>query len=339
MDREDLLRCLKRVTPALGRGAMPILSHLCFGSDGYVTAYDGVVALRSPCDVGFVGCVPGEVVSILSLSSAKQVLLEIGEGNSEVLFKIGRTRARFALLPEESYPFVCPRKSGVSIPIDDCLTGSLRIASRSASSDPENPLRSGITFTFSKRRITLYATDETTLVRVSIPRGACLDSVVMPSRFCELMPPKGTIWFLEGGGLYAERADVRLYGQAIREAETGRASDPKQFERVFEAVKPASIVMAEIPEALHGCIDRAMAVDKDRTEFVYDSGVLRMTTTFQGAEVKDSVRIDLGEVPIRAVSHAEYLARYLGDATSIGLSERSLVLEGEAFQVLLGVIS
>jgi hypothetical protein len=153
------------------------------------------------------------------------------------------------------------------------------------------------------------------------------------------MPPKGTIWFLEGGGLYAERADVRLYGQAIREAETGRASDPKQFERVFEAVKPASIVMAEIPEALHGCIDRAMAVDKDRTEFVYDSGVLRMTTTFQGAEVKDSVRIDLGEVPIRAVSHAEYLARYLGDATSIGLSERSLVLEGEAFQVLLGVIS
>jgi len=338
MERAALLKTLKRVAPALSNKTfLPILAYFC--SDGKsVTAYDDVVALKTPCELGFSGAVPGERLLALlesSRSSAVECLVE----KEEILFKLGRTKARFPLLPPTSFLFKEPSRKGVSLDLDAEVQNGISLAGRSAGQDSAFPSRLGITLAFSKRRLTIYASDNTTLVRVIVPHRvpdlAGKNLILLP-RFYDLLLKLGestALILTELGDIIGVADGMELFGKALSGA------DPDQFGSVFEKLKLDEVIKAKVPATLSHCLERAVITSKESTEFSYADGRLSLFTKDASCEMRDSVKVDLGEEPVKVKTGAGFLLRYIDLAESIGITPQCIILEGAGFQALISVAS
>jgi len=335
MDRADLLSTLKRVAGAISNKTfLPILTHLCF--DGScVIAYDDVVALRAPCTLDFEGCIVGDrLLAILSSSRASSV--ECIAEKSEVVLKLGRTKARFAFLPQSEFPFTPPSKKGIKLVVDEKLQRAFKIASCSAGRDSAFPSRLGITCVFGRKKLTLYAADNLTIVRVVLNHSESKlegqQFILLPRFYDLLLAMKGAnLVITPKNNILGMSKELELFGKVLPDA------NPEQFEKAFEAAKLKEIPKADVPSAFARCLERAIVVDKDLTEFSYADGRLIMITKGQGCEVRDSVKIDLGEDSIEVFSSSECLSRYLGFVSRIGIATQCLHLQGDGFDALIGV--
>lgn len=337
MDRAKLLATLKLVAPALSNKTfLPILTHLC--SDGKrVFAYDDVVALRIPCDLGFQGAVPGErLLSLLASSRATSVECLVEE--QEVLFKLGRTKIRFPLLPLADFLFDEPDRDGVSLVVDGALRQGLSIAGRSAGQDSAFAARLGVTLSFEKKRLLLYASDNTTMVRVVLPNrvpGLVGKNLILLPRFYDLLLKLGkdsTLVVTEKGDTLGLGEGIELFGHVLP------GGDPGQFETVFTRSDLEQMVKAPVPKTLAHCLERAMTTSKESTEFSYADGRLGMLTKDASCELRDSVKIDLGARQQKVRTGAEYLLRYLDVTENIGIGSGCIFLEGKGFQALVSVV-
>jgi hypothetical protein len=270
------------------------------------------------------------------LDSSRASEVESIVEDSAVTLKMGRTKVRFAFLPQSEFPFTPPSRKGIKLAIDEKLQRAFKIASCSAGRDSAFPTRLGITCLFGRKKLTLYATDNLTIVRVVLNHSEPElegQQFILLARFYDLLlaMKEASMVITPESNILGMSKELELFGKVLSGA------NPEQFEKSFEAAKLNDIPKADVPAAFARCLERAIVVDKDLTEFSYADGRLGMLTKGQGCEVRDSVKIDLGEDPIEVASSAEYLFRYLGFASRIGIATQCLYLQGDGFDVLIGV--
>lgn len=336
MERKALLEILKSVSPTLATGTPPmqILKYLCFDEKS-VFAYDGSVALRTACDVPIVGAVYGEkLIQVLSESRAANV--EMVPDGDNVKFTLGRTKLSLTALPAGDFVFTFPSKKGASkIPVIDGFTAAVELASRSGNTDVQFASRSGITFRFGKRKLTMYATDNTILVRIVMAMNAPgMDgkSLIMHNRFYKLLPgfDASEILVTDEGDMIGTGGGVEIYGRVVHGA------DPDQFDRLFSSCDLDTVLKTDIPPQLTRCLRRAMVIS-EMSKFVYEKGRLSLHSEHSGSVLNDDVKIDLGADPISILAKPESILRYLDVATRIGISNKCVIVEGDGFQALIAV--
>lgn len=337
MDRLKLLAILKKVAPALGaeKSLLPILSHFAF--DGKtVTAYNDVVALQTPCDVGFVGCVDGPRLLAL-LSSSRSKTAEFTESGSDVVLKLGRTKATFTRHNLKDFPFSAPRHRRTSdVELGEDFLRLLKTASLSASQDIATRTRYGITCSFlGEKGYRIYSTDGRTIVAASCSDNLDLSGTVIfvPGFYSLLLGMKSPTLQIPSVGQQPITRDkqnnVTLYGRVLREVNT------KQFISIFKNVDAASIPTVPVPKALGRCLERASVVADD-TRFKYAEGKLRLSTASSLCDVKDVLPADFGDSPFDIVSSSSCIRRFIEIAEEIGFSENCVLLRGKSFRVLVG---
>jgi DNA polymerase III sliding clamp (beta) subunit (PCNA family) len=234
--------------------------------------------------------------------------------------------------------FVPPKIRGIELDLDVKLREAVKIVSRSATLNLMHPTLSGITLVFGEKKLTLFGTDNVSVARVvENHRVSKLSgkSFVLPPRFYELLLGIGAntkIVFTTGGDVIGVSDEAQLFGKLIGDPE------PDRYEKMILSSKLDEIPKADVPASLARCLQRSLiASQKEDVEFSYADGRLNLLAKDQGIEIRDSVKIDLGEEPIKVYTCAEYVLRYLDVAKRIGISDRCIVLEGDNFQVLVGV--
>jgi hypothetical protein len=271
-------------------------------------------------------------LALLGSSGAEEVIFSATE--SEVVFKLGRTRAKYSTLLDSDFLFAEPDRKGVAIPIDTAFREALVTAEKSA--EEGDGKRTGITLGFGKKKLDVYATDNVTVfhsVLASKAPDMVGKAVILSERFYKLLGKleDAKLIFTESGDVIGVGKDLELFGKVKDGA------NPKQFDNVFNSAGLDEIPKADIPISLGRCLDRALVVSKELTEFSYSGGRLSMLTVEQGCEVRDSLKIDLGSDPVEVCTCSEYILRYLNKAKRIGIGNKCIVLEGNSFQVLIGI--
>jgi hypothetical protein len=336
MKRLELLSVLKSVSPALpGRSLIPILNCLCFDSKS-VVAYDDVVALKAPCDVGLCGGLPGPLLlAFLEASNSSEVVISTDENVAN--FKLGRSKMKIPIIPSEDFLFVAPKNRGDTLELTKEFLDSLSFISRSSAEDVHNANRSGITLWFEKGSLIMYATDAVTFVKISLQipypsqfSGACM---ILRERFHTLLRKISAtrLRLTADGDIIGSRGKLRLYGKITPGA------DSSMYENMLTAVVPENLQFAKIPTGLSRCLERALLLNKETTRFSYADGRLEVFTEGGGSELRDSIKLSLDIPPIVVYTCAEYLLRYLDAVDFIGISDRCFVLKGDDCQVVVAV--
>jgi hypothetical protein len=155
----------------------------------------------------------------------------------------------------------------------------------------------------------------------------------MPERFHSLLLRMGAkeLLFTEQGDMVGLGNGLELYGRVVQGAA------PEQYENVIEASRLGDVPKADVPAILTRCLERARLVNKELTTLSYEPGKLNLLSTGQGSELRDSAKIDLGDESLEVTTGAESLLRYLDVTKQIGLSNHSVVMEGDGFVVLVAV--
>ena len=338
--REDLLATLKLVAPALNdkQPMMPVMSHLCFNGK-HVVAYDGVVALQAPCNLDFTGALPGTLLlSMLGASAVKLVFIEVAE--SEVVVKLGRAKLKLASLPEADFVFTPPyyRKGSTRLVLGENLLGAFALVARSAGVS-DDVSRSGITMAFDNKGVTLYATDDKTLVRCRVDLGGILlpgaTAIIIPERFYSLMlklEPKELV-ITETGDLVA----LSLGSNPILFGRVQQGANTDQYEGVFGSAHWQDTSKTLMGEFLPRCLERAQLVNKELVTLAYTPGRLGVSSTGLGGELSDSCKLDFGEDSFEVVTCPECILRFADTLKHIGIGDRGIMLEGTDFCVLVAV--
>ena len=342
MQRDDLLKTVKLVAPALGTEAnskdAPVLTHLCFSGKS-VTAYDNYAALYAPCDLPLKACVPGDtLISMLDRMRAKEVTASIEEDGVSALFKAGRVRLTLGILPTTDALFSRPKIGDtMSAAMNDDLVDALGLAARSGGINSAFPSRSGITMAFGRRSVSLYSTDDAVVFKKTVKidqKGLAGRSFILPPRFYSLllsMSGVGEVLFTEEGNIGAMGDGVELYSREIKGA------DPDKYDATLRmGLADKKICYADVPTLLLKMLQRAVLINPEWSEIVYSDGRLSLNTVGRGSRLQESVKIDLGDVSMKVRTGAAYLLRYLDRSKRIGISPMCVVL-GDDFNVLIAV--
>lgn len=297
-----------------------------FYFDGEVaTACNGTLALQTPCALPITGGVEGKLLlSLLASSKADQVVCT--PSSTDVLFSIGRTRARCPLFSAASLSFSAPKRVGAKLPVDEALQAGLELALQSAADIILESSRCGVTIAFDANALLLYSTDELTIVRVKLPSSVpglsgLSGAYILPDNFCRLalkMRAKFLL-FTKSGSIMASSSVGRLFGQLHHGAV------PEQFAKVFDGLPKDGSRAALVP-ALRASLERACATSSDLSTFAYKDGVLTITTSARGCEVVDKVKLDLGATSLSVKTKPSYLLRCYDSVDWIELHKQCFVL-------------
>lgn len=104
MNVRELLEPCRIVSPALATGNNAIPALKCFKFTGEnVSAYDGSIAIQTPCNTEFTGIIPGNAL-LKFLESLKADTLKIEAGDNTFKCSAGRSRIKLSTLNEDEYP-------------------------------------------------------------------------------------------------------------------------------------------------------------------------------------------------------------------------------------------
>ncbi len=191
MDREELLKALNFVKPALAsRDFVPIFTSFCFHGES-VVAYNDVLGIEYPCKTEFIGAIRGiPMLAGLEYSSAKGVEF-VSEKDHEVLIKVGTRRLRFPISPEKDFLFDFPDTSGLTeIAFDGNYQDAIKHCLVAVGTDASRREAMGVTFVFGNY-VHAYATDSATITEYQIGENAFKEmrgkSIIMPTDFCRLI--------------------------------------------------------------------------------------------------------------------------------------------------------
>ena len=286
MLRTKVQDALKAVSPGLAtRDLLPIFSCFCF-RDGKVFAYNDVVAVEFPLDVGFEGAVKGStLLSSVNSSRAKTVEVEPGAGE-ELVFKIGRARVKLPVIGVDQFAFEFPngKSKGKKI-TEDFLLGIER-ASFAMGTDTSYPERLGITISGS----TIYATDNFSVVSVQLEEE--WPTMVLPPRFVELLLSNRnrvpTTLQVDDSFVVASFEDgLRVLSKTVHEG------NPGAFEELC-SILPEEIETFPLPKGFDFALDKALSVlsdDEPHTRFVVSDGKLKMRSSSSAGVVNETSKI------------------------------------------------
>ncbi len=339
MNRTDLVAALKRAAPCLSSRDI-VEAHACFFfGGGNVQAYDDIVAIEAPCDIGdFEGGVRGKVLlDYLSASRARGV--EFIEKSEELEVKAGRGRLKLAVLPREDLTIDWPEKDIPAITVTEELLQGLRAAFISVGLDPSAEERYGITIWVEDGTVYLYSTDDLSVTEAIVPDVEGADDfegliTILPPRWCELVlagEPPTEIHLSESWVEATYEDGTRIFTRTLPDAK------PEVLLRILDNTDWSEF--EPIPKGMDACLQKSLVVlgaAEDQSSDVYvKAGKLRFTTVGTYGTARDFVPFDHDDVIVRA--RPSLLRRALPFASGLSIGE-AIAFEGDGFRHLVSVI-
>lgn len=344
MKRTDLLAALKKAAPALsGKELVPSYSHFLFDGET-VRAFDGVVAIETPCDLDLTGGLPGSLlINWLAGSRARDVALLVDD-DGVALMRAARGRLKLPVLGEGDFVFEWPEADDKrAVKMTDNLHDALKAAAVSIGVDPTAQWRMGITCDLSKRGVVLLSSDDFTLtrceVKAKLPKVLHDLTAILPPRWCELVLSLGRPKLV----LFADDWVEAQYDDGTRVfSRTLEGAEPDLFDDVLGGVQWDE-QFHDIPQGLDGCISRALVVLGGADEQLSDiyakkDGKLRFHTKGNVGEARDWVKMPDQE-PVRVRARPLLLRRAIPHADSMLVMDGAVVFKGSRYQHMVGVVS
>jgi len=334
--RKELVAPLKTVAPALSTlDIIPVLSCFCFDGET-VTAYNDVIAISTPLATTFRGAVQGRpLLDLLGACKAKSV--EAAEAGSTLNMKVGRSKFRLPMLPEEDFAYTPPEEEGESVVWSkECYEAFKRVLV-SMGEDSFYLWRSGVTVSFEGRTAVFYSTDNVTVSRheVKLSGGSKLKGrvITMPTQFCEILAG-----FREGR-LFVGSSWVGIENEAgtfvlARLVEDSRLDE---YEAMFAELPEERFAL---PAAFGSALDRAaVVVDSDKATGIQVTGTaIRLKTESMVGVVRDSMKFE-HDGEIRVFVMPALLRRAL-ELTRVALFLEDRIVFGEdGFTHIVAVVS
>jgi hypothetical protein len=302
-DRQDLIRRLKTVKPALAPRD-EVLACFWFLGDT-VVAYNYRIAISVPCETDFAGGVPSKLLAKLNRYQRHSVELVGGAGG--LVVKAGfDSRSRFPLRPPEEFQalFTMPTmpNGAVSLAKRESsalfrgISGCMRsFGARSLVAD-----QLGLTLIPNGKLVDFFATNGVTVSKASLDIGLrCRRRVIIPEEFCRQAlalgrGAKSVRLVIADDHALMVADDVMLYGQLVEHPE---GEKPYNFAATIEHYFPSSARerTGPMPNGMKDALELALAVVGKRgaSEFVAENGFLDIISSSKlGGHQEDQLEFD-----------------------------------------------
>ena len=302
MNRSELLAKLERVAPALSsNNLVPILQHFWF-RDNMLLCYNDHIALQTSLKTDFVGAIPSTLVSLLSVSRAKEVELVLDK-TGELTVKAASSRFKLPYMTVKAAEiFAMPEPTKEALPVDmAAFIEAVEACSRSLKEDTSMPDSLGVTMIYNNKGLDLYATNDATIsyARVKTKQELKDFRVVVSGEFCRQML---TLAKLDGAKHLEIHDDYSLFTCGDNTL-FGRLVDvqrPLDFDSVIESSFPvaAEKQLVTIPSKLELILDRAIVItdskqDRPKTDINIKDGVAKFfSQSPDKGEVHDSMQVE-----------------------------------------------
>lgn len=311
------------------RKEVPVLASYCF-TGTHVYAYDGFLAIVEPFESDIRGALPGS--ALRSWVSAQTRDLEVDCEETCAKFRAGRRKLSLPMLGADAFAFSEMPQPRDWIRLDEHFAQYISAARIALGTDDAHPWRYGITVSFDgDERVTMYATDNTTIVEVDacyqVPASLVGTAVTLPPALVETLaassedPHRMGIdgpWIViewKGGrrvmGRVMTTTDVGRFREAIDGH--GRASEwAEEFVQTTRSMDVSVAQIATISKGRENTIVELQAVG-DAVDVRYRDGAI---------QVDDRLEI----------AHESAVGRY--DAQAV----HSALVYAESFRIGTGVL-
>lgn len=305
VNRAAVAAALKVLRPAIAtRPYVESMSHV-LSSKGWLTAYDGSLAITVVMDAEFAtmdACVPGEKLAT-TLEQFPGEEIEIKRADNALQIANGRSKIKLSVLPGADFLFEAPDWAD-DFPVGPDFIAGLAACLPSVGKDEAMPATLGVTVSAVNGILLMHATDNRTITRyeVSGSDAKVLQTfalpVLIPTAFCEQMvalsktyPPAQRddviLMCLTKDHIMADFDKALIY--ARRQVDF-RAVD---FESTVQALCPTEVMgtlMVPIPDGLEGALARAAMVLAGETAGVritIDNEVMELNAVTKTATSQD----------------------------------------------------
>lgn len=336
--RIAFLKALNTAKPALaGKELLLETVHFWFTGDSII-AYDDRIGIEVPFKTDFKGGLYGKLLlGILEKSAAKEVELNEGDRQSEMVLRCGNARANLALLdPKRAIWHFPDYDERDAFAVDKEFVSILGDMLISVGANVSTPDTLGVTFAPSARDedwLDLYATDSNTIAwaRLELPKHYGAKRCCIPEEFCRqliaICKTKGTM-IVEDDCAMAELEDgVKLYGRLV---DVPRPLD--FFEQIDDTV-PNPDRLVEIPNRFKMAVERVSVVIEhipgEPCELaIDDEGVLRLYAKADRGEIRDAIRLKGEHEEATAWFDPALIKRGVDKRTEMFISRDALVMRG-----------
>lgn len=264
----------------------------------------------------------------------------------------GESHGKFAVLGEEHFSFFfkdLELDDTVEIPLNKYFAAGIQNCLVNVGKDPTHSFQLGITFAYSKKGVTLYSTDNTSISKYVIPGSKTSKSgtVIIPESFCTVLlsflrsykTAEAVLKIGKGFAYVSIGEEARLFTKLVDEQK------PINFEYVFEEnTKELDFdLKSPVPEELSSVLERSLIfhsknVDKSMSCKVEGSKLTAVTDADGVGRIKDIV---VFEAPI-SEKVFEYkvdpfnLMRMMDICSDILITPKVTALFSENFTHLVG---
>jgi len=333
IEREDFIKSLGLVKPALASGGVvQELNHIWF--DGkFAYAYDGGFGIKLPLETDLSCGVPGTpLINLLGTSALKEATLE--QSGSSLLVKMGKSTSKLALLDLErkvwSFPIKLP-KGATPTTLDEEFIEALRKVLFVKASPQTRVEHYGVMLEASKNDLTLFSTDSKSMAAVTLKgagKTAEFEKVLLPFNFAEEIvsqAPEGVDLYVMEDCLIAATENVELYSNVLDVSGTRKLGEiiDRQLEEHEKTV--------ELPAGLEAALSRAEILS-GKDEAFLNVGVNGSGLQLQGSyglgSLQETLPLEgkLPEAKLRVL--AGMIRRGLSYSESFSVTEESLMLQG-----------
>ena len=337
MNRQELVKTLDLVKPALASNAMiPIFQCFTF-QDGKVSAYDDAIAIVGPTEVEDTCGIHGAtLLGLLSNSKAEDAEF-VFKDREIVTVTLGKTVSKLPFYPLENFIFEAPAKKeawAYKVPFTESLFDALKMCLETVSTDATQAALLGITIQGDK----MYACNGDSLTRVQLKHGTGKNRVLMSTAFCNavckmwatLKVTSGAIRFNENWA-FADFGDWSVYGRILE------VKEPIDFEDLIKTTVKSDTVMTPVPKSLNEALSRARVLadpESQKTKLTVTKGKLQLLTETHMGEIKDDLVLK-GHPDVTANINASHVQHALEYCDHMAVLENCIVLEKDPDVFLL----
>jgi hypothetical protein len=329
MRTEELLRALRICKGAVETTSIyPVFCHFCFSEGGVLHTYNDICAVVTPCDIGVVGGLRGDVLlPLLSTMGNAEVTVKQKKDGAVVL-KCGKSESTLVALPKEAFLFQAPDEEDWQLEVEvkpSFFSGLLR-CTKTAGADSHHREFTGVAFYNDKGKgLTLYSSDDIRLSRFSAKTSVVGYGInktgnwLVPGKACTQMaetwsasklnddsdtPLANATLRLSKDWLMLEGEDFFFYSKLMPET-------PPDYPKTLSQVIPKGELWQKAPEAFSAMLKRAeILVGKDMSASIAITVEGKALT----ARLGEGIGIRYGEL-----NEKIQLAQELDDSVSINV--------------------
>lgn len=347
MKRTELLDKLNIVAPALAANdIVPVQAHIWFTGETLM-AYNGHIAISTPCKTEFACAVPGMyLLNLLKASGAKTIEFE-GSPHEEgdMLQVLGASmKIKLPALPASAFNFKMPKPPEDVLSIDgEKFVAAIDTCLRSVASETTTPDYAGITLLPQDDGLNVFGANGLTLSRAIVKyKGDGWARSILPPAFCKqltvLAKDQKKIKFRLGKerAMFADDKGTIMYGQLID------TEKPLPMINVFESHLKPGAALVPIPSKLVAVLERACIVSAGettpiRTKIEVKERVARFKTSSRFGEVRDRMDVSGGQPDVVLEIDPKPVRAGCGDFNKMLITKSCFVMANEtAYYMISG---